>query len=71
MTTSRRFKAVYVAITATFLLVAFGFAAAGIWVVALACLAMGGAMTAASRQMKVSRPPEAQPRDLGHDSETE
>jgi hypothetical protein len=57
--TSRRFKAIYVAITTVFLVAAFGMAvaaaagvvAAGVWALALACLAMGGAMTAASKHM--------------------
>lgn len=62
--TTRRFKAIYVAITALFLVAAFGaavaaatgLAAAGVWAVAVACLGMGGMMTAASKQMKT--PPE-------------
>jgi hypothetical protein len=50
--TTRRFKLVYLTITALFILAAFGFAAAGIWVVALAAFLMGGVMTVASRQMQ-------------------
>ncbi|MDQ8045181.1 MAG: hypothetical protein AAGC46_13985 [Solirubrobacteraceae bacterium] len=58
--TSRRFKAIYVAITAAFLVAALGaavaaaagVAAAGVWAVAAACAGMGGMMTAAARQMK-------------------
>ena len=57
--TTRRFKAIYVAITVVFVLAALGFAAAGIWVVALAAFAMGGMMSAASTQMAV--PPRGQP----------
>lgn len=53
MLISRRAKAIYVAITVVFVLIAFGFAAAGIWAVALACLGMGGIMAGASRGMKV------------------
>jgi hypothetical protein len=58
--TTRRFKAIYVAITAAFLVAALGAAAAaatglvaaGVWALALACGGMGAVMTAASRQMK-------------------
>lgn len=50
--TTRTFKVIYVAITAVFLLAAVGFAAAGVWVLGVACIAMGGMMTAASTQMK-------------------
>ncbi len=52
MKTTPRFKAIYLAITVLFVIAAFGFAAAGIWVVALATFAMGGVMSVASRQMK-------------------
>lgn len=48
---SRRFRLIYLALTAAFLIAAVGFAAAQVWVVAIACLLMGGAMTGASRQM--------------------
>ena len=51
--TTRRFKFTYVAITALFVLTALGFAAAGLWVVALAAFGMGGMMGAASTQMAV------------------
>jgi hypothetical protein len=58
--TTRRFKAIYVAITALFLVAAFGTAvaaavgavAAGVWAIAAACLAMGAVMTVASKHMK-------------------
>lgn len=48
---SRRFRLVYLALTTAFVLAAVGFAAAQVWVVAVACLLMGAAMTGASRQM--------------------
>ncbi|MDO9353684.1 MAG: hypothetical protein Q7T55_08310 [Solirubrobacteraceae bacterium] len=68
MPTTRRFKLIYLAITALFVLAAFGFAAAGIWVVALATFLMGGVMTVASRQMKVPPPPRAAGDSQGDDT---
>lgn len=50
--TTARFKAIYVAITVAFAIAAFGLAFAGLWVVGLACLGMGGMMAAASSQMR-------------------
>ncbi len=49
---SARAKRIYVGVTIAYMLVAAGFAAAGVWVVAVALLAMGGAMTGASLQMR-------------------
>lgn len=54
---SARAKRVYVGVTVAYLLVALGFAAAGVWVVAVALLAMGGVMTGASRQMRTPERP--------------
>jgi hypothetical protein len=51
----RRFRLVYLVCTTLFVDAAFGFAVAQVWVVAVACLLMGAAMTGASRQM-VARP---------------
>ncbi|MEH3054838.1 MAG: hypothetical protein PGN13_12680 [Patulibacter minatonensis] len=47
----RTARIVYGVLTAAFLVAAVGFAAAQLWIVAVACLLMGGAMTGASRQM--------------------
>jgi len=54
----RRFRLVYLVLTTAFVVAAFGFAVAQVWVVAVACLLMGAAMTGASRQMVArGRPP--------------
>lgn len=62
---SRRFRLVYLALTAAFLIAAVGFAAAQVWIVAAACLLMGGAMTGASRQMADRASPRRRPRYEG------
>lgn len=48
----RRARRAYVGATATYFVVAGGFAIAQVWVVAGAFVAMGAAMTGAARQMR-------------------